>query len=151
MLPKACTALISGLLVLSISAHAKPFVTIVCDVPKGSRIEVTKASSDLFKVTEDSFTGVHPTFILDDSDTTRLTYIFNNTQGAPNRGARVAQIVALTSTMLTAVETSESEIAMFTIYYGEGLGFFTFYELHPLSGADAKSSTFTSRCATSAD
>ncbi len=136
---------------LATGVRAKPAVTIVCDEPKGARMDVTKASPELFKVTGDSFTGVQPTFILDDADLGRLIYFFNNAQGAPNRGARTAQIVALTDTMLTAVETSASESAMFTIYYGEGLGFFTFHELRPLSGADAKSATFTSKCDISAN
>ncbi|WP_144173558.1 hypothetical protein [Pseudomonas sp. Kh13] len=144
-------ALLAALTIAAGLVHGKPLVTIICEEPAGSRIDIDRTATKWFKVAEDSFTGVHPTFILDDSDVAHITYFFNNTRpaidlGIANRGARTAQIVSISSTMLSAIETLTDQVAVFTIYPVVGLGFFTFHDLNPIGGGDARSATFTSKC-----
>lgn len=136
-------------------AFAKPFVTVVCDEPKGPRIDVggwlAEKSGKRINQIEDSFTGVSPTFILDDKDLGHLIYLFGNTKpadqfGVPARGARQASVLNLSEKLITAAEVSSDGIAVFSLYPAAGFGFFTFHEADPLGGADAKAVTFVSEC-----
>jgi hypothetical protein len=139
---------------------AKPFVTAVCDEPKGPRIDVggwlAEKNGKRINQVEDSFTGVFPTFILDDSDLKRLTYVFGNTKsakdfGVPTPGARQAYVLNLSSDLITAVNFTTEGVAVFSLYPASGFGFFTFHESNPVGGADAKAVTFVSECEFSSD
>jgi len=139
---------------------AKPFITAVCDEPKGPRIDVggwlaEKNGQRIYQY-EDSFTGVFPTFILDDTDLKHLTYVFGNTKpaealGVRPRGARQAYILNLSSELITAIEVASEEIAVFSLYPASGFGFFTYHESKPIGGADAKAVTFVAECKFSID
>jgi hypothetical protein len=133
----------------------KPFLTVVCDEPKGPRVDVggwlAEKNGKRINQIEDSFTGVFPTFILDDTDLDHLLYLFGNTKsaeefGIPIRGPRQARVLNLSAKLITAVETSSDGIAVFSLYPASGVGFFTYHEADPLGGADAKAVTFVSEC-----
>ncbi|WP_353741370.1 hypothetical protein WHX55_22635 [Pseudomonas fluorescens] len=156
-LTKFCTAFLGLCLSLAIVSYAesKPFLTVVCDPPVGVRIDVgglpAQKSGNPFNFSEDSFTGVNPTFIVDDTDLNTLTYMFGNTKpetgpALSQRSARSAHIIALSSTMISATETTEDAIAVFSLYSTLKLGFFTFHVANPGGGADAKAMTFVAKC-----
>ncbi|MBP5057593.1 hypothetical protein [Pseudomonas chlororaphis] len=156
-LTKSCTALLSACItcMIAIPSQSKPFLTIICDAPVGARVEVggpaLKQSGKMFNFSADSFTGINPTFIVDDTDLGTLTYLFGDTKSATDQGlkqrpARYAHVVTLTYEMISAIETTGSAIATFSFYPEIGIGFFTFHEAKPISGADAKAATFIAKC-----
>ena len=141
------------------SSLAKPFFTVVCDEPKGPRVDVggwlAEKSGKRINQIEDSYTGVFPAFILDDADLKHLTYVFGNTKsakglGVPTPGAQQAYVLNLSGDLITAVKLTEDGVAVFSLYPASGFGFFTFHESNPIGGADAKAVTFVSECEFSA-
>lgn len=156
-LTKSCTVFLGIWLAITIAsdAESKPFLTVVCDPPVGVRIDVgglpAQKFGKQFNFSEDSFTGVNPTFIVDDTDLNTLTYVFGNTKpetgpALSQRAARSAHIVALSSTMISATETTEDAIAVFSLYSTLKLGFFTFHAANPGGGSDAKAITLVAKC-----
>ncbi|WP_150785601.1 hypothetical protein [Pseudomonas fluorescens] len=136
-------------------ALAKPVVTAICDEPKGPRIDVggwlAEKNGKRINQIEDSFTGVFPTFILDDTDLKRITYVFGNTRSAEGlgvsaRGAQQAHVLSLSGELITAVQVAANGIAIFSLYPASGFGFFTYHESNPIGGAEAKAVTFVSKC-----
>ena len=147
------SACVAGMLVMP--AQSKPIITAVCEEPAGPRIDfggpAARQSGKPLNFSNDSFTGVNPTFIIDDSNLNSLTYIFGNTKPATGpalsqRAARLAHIVVLNNNLVSAIETTEDAVALFSLYPVIGLGFFTFHEAKPLNGANAKAVTFVSKC-----
>ena len=137
------------------SVPAKPIITIYCEEPEGPRIDVgglpAKKSGKELNFSSDGFTGVHPTFIIDDTSTDTLTYLFDNTlpatvQGLSHKPARSAQVLTLNPQMITAIDYGRNMIAVFSLYPEAGFGFFTYHEVQPLGGADAKAVTYVSKC-----
>lgn len=134
---------------------AKPFITIFCEEPEGPRIDVgglpAKKSGKQLNFSSDGFTDVHPTFIIDDTSTDTLTYLFDNTQpatvlGLNHKPARSAHVLTLNPQMISAIDYGRNMIAVFSLYPEVGFGFFTYHEVQPLGGADAKAVTYVSKC-----
>lgn len=150
-------ALLSTLVVVTFAAsvQAKPFLTVICEEPEGPRIDYgglpAQKSGKQLNLSQDGYSGVSPTFVIDDTSLDALTYLFDNSKsaidaGMSHRSARSARVLTLSGQMISAVEYGENSIAVFSLFPAIGVGFFTFHDLSPIGGADAKAATFVSKC-----
>lgn len=143
------------LFMITMPIHGKTLMTAVCQEPSGQRMDfgglLAKQTGKDLNFSTDGFTDVNPIFRIDDTDQKKLAYLFANTKGSAEfgiaqRGFRSAYIVLASVDVISAIETSADTIAIFSLYPRAGVGFFTYHEANPISGADAKSVTFFAKC-----
>jgi len=98
---------------------------------------------------DDGFSGVNPTFILDDEKPGKLLYIWGPAKWAKDVGietkALEATIVSKTDAKITAVQVDDPRLGvvhMYSLYPSNGLVFYTQHRYLALSGGIPNSRLF---------
>ena len=127
------TAITALLLLLPIPAMSGLLTTIRCKEPTGTRILAGPAGS--FTSAPDGFTGVKPTFILNEKTPQSLMVSFGASKIIGDlipEAATSASIVEISRDRIVAIEKAGDPIWTYTLYPSKGVGFFTKTSLGPL-------------------
>jgi hypothetical protein len=140
--------LIVLLLLGSSAASAKPVLTAVCDSPVGFRYKYLHGTVEK---SDDSFTGVKPTFVLDDSKQGKLLVIFGSTQTSDKpawvtTGADEATLVTANGLLVSAVISRPDAIETFALFPQERVLFYTKQERVVLLDKSAQIATMYAKC-----
>ncbi len=115
-------------------SKAKPSLTVTCEAPKGPRIDfgtdhLAGVLRPELQTSEDSFTGVSPTFILDDKNPGMMIVLWGNTKlpGIPEEPVRAQEfpIVHHSTSQIVVLESYANGAWVHSLYPRLGFGLFT--------------------------
>jgi len=136
-------------LLMPLSLLAKPILTVVCEPPKGPRIdygsEAFTESPFKLEKTEDSFTGVNPTFIFDDQDSSNAIMLWGTTRGLEETKAQQVPIIMRTKDQISLIEVDGNGVWVHSLYPQLGFGIFT-RQGHWTGTNHAKGMIFYAKC-----
>ena len=145
-------------------AQAQSILTVTCQPPKGSRVNYgippedwlaqrdARQSRFELETSEDSFTGVNPTFLVNRQKPERMTVIWGDTkvEGLPEELMRTPEakefpIVHSSEDQITAVEAYSNGVWVYSLYPKLGFGVFT-RQTHYTGVEHAIGAVFYSKC-----
>jgi hypothetical protein len=144
------SALILGLAIPGL-LQAESLVTVICDEPRGPRIDYFGNPKTDLQEERDGFTGVNPVFILDPAPPQTLTVLWGDVDLShilPKELLRSPKaerhpIIHRTREQITAVDSYDKGVWLYSLFPDLGFGVFARHS-HP--GGQALGAMYYARC-----